>query len=104
MTGALPDLADLRIGEGWTGQETHGVAGPALRRFLLQTLVRTVLVVVPGVLSQHLSQVPLAEDQHMVQALTAKRAHGTGHHAVPSMLSSSARPTLSMSAQVASTK
>jgi hypothetical protein len=58
-----------------TLEVTGGVTGPALRRFLVQTLVRTVLVVVPGVLGQHLSQVPLAEDQHVVQALVPQRAH-----------------------------
>jgi hypothetical protein len=44
------------------------VAGPTLRRFLLQALVRTVLVVVAGILGQYLSQVPLTEDQHVVDA------------------------------------
>ena len=39
--------------------------------FLLQALVRTVLVVVPGVLGQYLSQVPLAEDQHVVEAFAS---------------------------------
>jgi hypothetical protein len=34
------------------GGDIDGVAGLALRRFLLQALVRTVLVVVPGVLGQ----------------------------------------------------
>jgi hypothetical protein len=48
------------------GGDIDGAAGLALRRFLLQTLVRTVPVIVPGVHSQHLSQVPLAEDQHAV--------------------------------------
>jgi hypothetical protein len=40
-----------------------------LRRFLLQALVRTVAVVVPGVPGQDTAEVPLAEDQHVVQAL-----------------------------------
>jgi hypothetical protein len=31
--------------------------------------VRTVAVVVPGVLGQDAAEVPLAEDQHVVQAL-----------------------------------
>lgn len=45
------------------------------RGFLFQALVRrTVLVVVPGILGQHLSQVLLAEDQHRIHALAAKRA------------------------------
>jgi hypothetical protein len=46
-----------------------------LRRFLLQALVRTVAVVMPGVLGQNTAEVPLAEDQHVVQALTPKRPH-----------------------------
>jgi hypothetical protein len=57
------------------GGDVDGVAGLALWRFLMQTLVRTVPVVVPGVLSQHHSQVPLAEDQHVVEALAPQRAH-----------------------------
>jgi len=32
-------------------------------------------VVVPGVLGQDLAEVPLAEDQHVVQALAAQRPH-----------------------------
>jgi hypothetical protein len=32
-------------------------------------------VAVPGVLGQGLAEVPLAEDQHVVQALAAQRAH-----------------------------
>jgi hypothetical protein len=38
----------------------------AQRGFLLQALVRTVAVIVPRVLGQHLPQVLLAEDQHMI--------------------------------------
>ena len=57
------------------GSDIDGVAGLALRRFPLQTLVRTVPALVPGVLSQHLSQVLLAEDQHVVGALAPQRAH-----------------------------
>jgi len=37
------------------------VAGLALRRFLLQALVRPVAVVVPGVLGQDVAEMPLAE-------------------------------------------
>jgi hypothetical protein len=36
--------------------------------------VRTVLVVLSGVLSQHRPQVPPAEDQHVVEALAPKAA------------------------------
>ncbi len=55
--------------------DVDDTAGLAQRGFLLQRLVRTMAVVVPRVLGQHLPQVPLAEDQHMVQALAAKRTH-----------------------------
>jgi hypothetical protein len=34
-----------------------------------------VTVVVPGVLGQHVAKMLLAEDQHMVLALAAKRPH-----------------------------
>jgi len=47
------------------------MAGLTLRRFLPQTLVRAVAVIVPGVLGQDLAKVPFAEDQHVVQALAA---------------------------------
>ena len=57
------------------GGDIDGVAGLAQRGFLLQALVRTVAVIVPGVLGQDLAEVPLAEDQHVVQALAAQRAH-----------------------------
>jgi hypothetical protein len=36
--------------------------------------VRPVPVVVPGILGQDLAEMLLAEDQHMIQALAAKRA------------------------------
>jgi hypothetical protein len=67
------------------GGDINDVAGLAQRRFLLQALVRTVAVVVPGVLSQDLAEMPLAEDQYVVQALTAERANepfriGIGPH------------------------
>jgi len=57
------------------GGNVGDVAGPEQRRFLPQPLVRTMAVVVPHILGQHLAQVLLAEDQHVVQALAAKRAH-----------------------------
>jgi hypothetical protein len=38
------------------------------------SLVRPVAVIVPRVLGQPLPQVPLAEDQHVIQALAAQRA------------------------------
>ena len=43
-----------------------GVAWLAQRSFLLQPLVGPVAVIVPRVLGQHLPQVPLAEDQHVI--------------------------------------
>jgi hypothetical protein len=51
------------------------LAGPAQRRFLLQALVRPVAVVVLGVPGQDRAEMPLAEDQHVIQALAAKCAH-----------------------------
>ena len=49
------------------------------RRILLQRPVRTVDVVMVGVLADDQPQVPLAGDQHPVQALAA----GTAHPSVP---------------------
>jgi hypothetical protein len=49
-----------------------GVAGLPQRGFLMPALVRTVAVIVPRVLSEHLRQMLLAEDQHVVQALAAQ--------------------------------
>jgi hypothetical protein len=46
----------------------------------MPALVRTMLVVVPGVLSQDLSQVSIAEDQHVVQALAPQRRDLPGQH------------------------
>jgi hypothetical protein len=48
--------------------------GWAQPRFLLQALVRPMPVMVPGVLSRYLAEMPLAEDQHVIQALAAKRS------------------------------
>jgi hypothetical protein len=45
------------------GGDVDGVAGLALPRFLLPTLVRQVTAVVPGVLGQDLAEVPRAADQ-----------------------------------------
>jgi hypothetical protein len=55
------------------GCDIGHAAGLAQRRPCCR-LVRPVPVVVPRVLGQHPSQVLLAEDQHMVQALAAQRA------------------------------
>jgi len=55
------------------GGDIDGSAGPP-RRFLLQALVRPMPVIVAGELGYYLAEMPFAEDQHMIQALTAKRA------------------------------
>jgi hypothetical protein len=54
------------------GGDVDGLAGLPLRGLLLQGLVWPMTVAVPGVLGQDLAEVPLAEDQHMVQALAAQ--------------------------------
>ena len=51
------------------------VARLARRGLLLKALVRPVVVIVRGVLGQHLAEVLLAEDQHVVQALAPQRPH-----------------------------
>jgi hypothetical protein len=38
-------------------------------------LMRTVPVIVASVLGQDLAEMPLAEDQHVIEALAAQRAH-----------------------------
>jgi len=53
------------------GSEIDGVAGLVQWRPLLSCLVRPVAVVVPGVLAQDVAEVPLAEDQDVVEALAA---------------------------------
>ncbi len=58
-----------------SGSDAENVAGLAKGRFLLQALVRPVAVIVLGVLGQDFTEIPLAEDQHVVQALAAKHAH-----------------------------
>ncbi|HEX5299373.1 MAG TPA: hypothetical protein VFW50_20500 [Streptosporangiaceae bacterium] len=57
------------------GGDIYGVAGLAQRVFLLQPLMRAVLVIVPRVLGQYLPQVLFAGDQQVVQALAAKCSH-----------------------------
>lgn len=54
-----------------SGSDVEAVAGLAKGRFLLQALVRTVAVVVPGVLGQGPAEMRCAEDQHVIQALAA---------------------------------
>ena len=58
------------------GSDSDGAAGLP-RRILLQALVRPMTVIVPRELGQHLAEMPLTEDQHVIQALAAKRAHET---------------------------
>jgi hypothetical protein len=53
------------------GGHIDSLAGFVLRRSLVQRLVRPVAVIVPRELGQHLSQMLLAEDQHVIQALAA---------------------------------
>jgi hypothetical protein len=55
--------------------DINDVGWSAQRGFLLQALVRTVLVIVPGVFGQDLAEMPPAGDQHVIQALAAQRAH-----------------------------
>ena len=57
------------------GGDIDGPAWLAQWGFLLPSLVRPVPVIVPGVLGKRLPQVLLAEDQHVIQALAAKRSH-----------------------------
>jgi hypothetical protein len=45
------------------------------RRFLSQALMRPVLVVMAGELGQDLTEMSLAEDQDVVQALSSERAY-----------------------------
>jgi hypothetical protein len=54
-----------------SGSDIEDVAGLAKGRFLLQALVQTVAVIVPGVLGQDLAEMRCAEDQHVIQALAA---------------------------------
>jgi hypothetical protein len=56
------------------GGDIDGLAGLPLRGFLLQGLVRTMLVIVLGVPGQDLAEMPFAENQHAVQALAPQRA------------------------------
>jgi hypothetical protein len=59
------------------GGEVGDVVGAVQWRILLESLVRPVAVVVPRVLGQDLPQVPLAEDQQVIETLAAKGAYET---------------------------
>lgn len=50
------------------GRDVHGPAGP-LRWFLPKALMQTMPVVVVSELSQDLTQMPLAEDQQVIEGL-----------------------------------
>jgi hypothetical protein len=52
-----------------------GAARFMLRGPLVQRLVGPVAVVMPHILSKHLPEMLLTEDQHVIRALAAKRAH-----------------------------
>jgi hypothetical protein len=54
------------------GGHIDGLAGFAQGRSLVQRLVGPVLVVMPRILSQHLPEMLLAEDQQVIRALAAK--------------------------------
>lgn len=45
------------------------------RRLLLQALMRTVIVIVARELGQDCAEMPLAEDQDVIQALASECAH-----------------------------
>jgi hypothetical protein len=57
------------------GGDVDGMAGFAQRRPLVQRLMRPVIVVVPYVLGQDIPEMPLAENQQVIRALTAKCSH-----------------------------
>jgi len=57
------------------GGDVDGMAGFAQRRPLVQRLMRPVIVVVPHVLGQDIPEMPLAENQQVIRALTAKCSH-----------------------------
>jgi hypothetical protein len=61
------------------GGDIDDLAGLPPRGLLLRGLVRTMLVIVLGVLGQDLAEVPLAEDQHMVQAAYGRERVRPGH-------------------------
>ena len=62
-TAVLADQAAEDLPALDPGGDIDGVAGRAHRGFLLQAMVRTVPVIVPGVLSQDLAQMPLTDNQ-----------------------------------------
>ena len=55
------------------GGDIDDAAGRVPRGLLLQALVRPVAIRVPRVLGQDLTEMPLTEDQHVIQALAASR-------------------------------
>ena len=84
-SAVLADQAAKDLHTPDPGGDIGRVAGPPLRRFLLQPLVWTVAVIVPGVLRQDAAELPLAEDKHVLQALAPQRSRkplgvGVGPH------------------------
>jgi hypothetical protein len=57
------------------GGHIDGLAGWMQRRSLVQRLVRPVAVVMPCILSQHLPDMLLAENQQVIKAFAAKCSH-----------------------------
>jgi hypothetical protein len=57
------------------GSDMDSVAGFVQRGSLLERLVRPVTVVMPRVLGQDLTEMTLAGNQHVVEALAAKCSH-----------------------------
>jgi hypothetical protein len=55
------------------GSDIDGAAGLP-RRFLPKALMRTVAVIAADELGQHFAEMPLAEDQDVIQALAAERS------------------------------
>jgi hypothetical protein len=67
---AAYDLAALDL-----GSHVDGVTGWVLRGSLVRRLMRPMTVVMPRELGQDLPEVLRAEDQQVIKALAAKRAH-----------------------------
>jgi hypothetical protein len=57
------------------GGDVDGMAGFAQRRPLVQRLMRPVTPVVPHLLGQDIPEMPLAGNQQVIKALTAKCSH-----------------------------
>jgi hypothetical protein len=73
-SAVFADQAAEELRALYPGTEIGGPAGRP-RRFFPQALMPPVLVVVAGEFAQDLAEMSLAEDQDVVQALAAERAH-----------------------------